>query len=77
MNITIYTKSACPNCVSAKQLLKSKSLAYTETDLSDPQALATFCEENPGVRQMPSIWINGQHVGGFVGLQAALKQVGL
>ena len=24
MNITIYTKANCPNCVAAKQLLKSK-----------------------------------------------------
>jgi glutaredoxin 3 len=77
MNITIYTKFACPNCATAKQLLTAKGLAYTEVDLSDPQALAAFCEANPGVRQMPQITINNQRVGGLAGLQAALKQLGL
>ena len=70
-------KPACPNCVTAKQLLRAKGLAFTEIDLSDPQALAAFCEANPGMRQMPQIFINNQRVGGLAGLQAALKQLGI
>ena len=77
MKVVIFTKANCPNCVSAKQLIKSKGLNYEEHDLSDPEALAKFCEENPGVRQMPQIMFNGQRVGGLAGLQAALKQLGL
>lgn len=77
MNITIYTKSNCPNCVTAKQLLKSKLLTYTEMDAEQPPVMEWFARDYPGVRQMPQIFIDGQRVGGLAGLQAALKQVGL
>ena len=77
MNITIYTKSNCPNCTTAKQLLKSKGLTYTEMDAEQPPVMEWFARDYPGVRQMPQIFIDGQRVGGLAGLQAALKQVGL
>ena len=77
MNITIYTKSNCPNCVTAKQLLKSKGIAYTEMDGEAQAVLEWFARDYPGVRQMPQIFINGQRVGGLAGLQAALKQMGV
>lgn len=78
MNITIYTKSLCPNCVSAKQLLKSKGLEYSERDLTnDPVKQAELFAAYPEARQMPQIFIDGQRVGGLAGLQAALKQVGV
>ena len=78
MNITIYTKSNCPNCVSAKQLLKSKGLEYTEADLTnDLMKQAELFAAYPEARQMPQIFIDGQRVGGLAGLQAALKQLGL
>ena len=78
MNIIIYTKSNCPNCVSAKQLLKSKGLEYSERDLtSDLVKQAELFAAYPEARQMPQIFIDGQRVGGLAGLQAALKQVGL
>ena len=75
MNITIYTKNNCPNCVAAKQLLKAKGLAYTEADVETNPALLD--DLPPGVRQMPQIWIDHQRVGGLAGLQAALKQLEL
>lgn len=77
MNFTIYTKANCPNCVSAKQLLKSKGLEYSEVDLDDLEKRAAFCQAYPDVRLMPQIFINGQRVGGFAGLQEALKQLGV
>jgi glutaredoxin 3 len=77
MNITIYTKSACPNCVAAKNLLKSKGLRFVELDTEKPDELANLLRRFPEARQMPQIFIDGQRVGGLAGLQAALKQVGL
>lgn len=77
MNITIYTKTNCPNCVSAKQLLKSKNLPFVELDAEKPDELANLLRRFPEARQMPQIFINGQRVGGLTGLQAALKQVGI
>lgn len=77
MNITIYTKSNCPNCVTAKQLLKSKGLTYNEVNLDSDAERAAFMDMFKDVRQMPQIFIDKQRVGGLAGLQAALKQVGL
>jgi glutaredoxin 3 len=69
MNIVIYTKEKCPNCTSAKQLLKSKGLMYVEMDIeAHPEVL-----EDLPVRQMPQIFIDGQRVGGLAGLIEALK----
>ena len=77
MNITIYTKSHCPNCVAAKQLLKSKGLEYQERDVDEAPGWTTLAAKYPEVRQMPQIFIDGERVGGLAGLQAALKQLNL
>lgn len=77
MNIVIYTKSQCPNCVTAKALLKSKGLEFDEKDMDMPQNAFEFFATFPDVRQMPQIFIDGQRVGGLAGLQAALKQLNL
>jgi glutaredoxin 3 len=75
VNIFIYTKSGCPNCVAAKQLLKSKGLRYVENNMEDAGVRLAFEFAYPDLRQMPQIFINDQRVGGLAGLQAALKQM--
>lgn len=77
MNIAIYTKSNCPNCVTAKQLLQSRGLAYSERNVEDAATWLELLSLYPEVRQMPQIFINGQRVGGLAGLQAALQQMGV
>ena len=77
MNITIYTKSNCPNCVSAKQLLKSKGLEYEMIDADFEPYMQDLLRRHPEARQMPQIFISGQRVGGLAGLQQALKELGL
>lgn len=75
MNITIYTKTNCPNCTTTKQLLISKGLAYTEINIEVGDRLANFVANYPDAKQMPQIFIGDQRVGGLAGLQAALKQL--
>jgi glutaredoxin 3 len=77
MNITIYTKSNCPNCVTAKRLMDSKGIGYEERNADNPLVFGWLISEHPEARQMPHIFIEGQRVGGLAGLQAALKQLGL
>ena len=78
MNIVIYTKSGCPNCVTAKNLLASKRLGYFELyQETDVREFAALLSTYPEARQMPQIFIEGQRVGGLAGLQAALKELGL
>jgi glutaredoxin 3 len=76
MNITIYTKSGCPNCTTAKQLLKSKGIDYTELWI-DANLVAEQKMKDANIKQMPAIYINDQFVGGLAGLQAALKVMGI
>jgi len=77
MNITIYTKSNCPNCMTAKQLLKSKGRDFTEISLDEEGRRANFMAAYPEAKQMPQILINGQRVGGLAGLRVALNQMEL
>lgn len=78
MNVVVYTKSGCPNCVAAKRLLDDKGIGYSEWDVeSAPEVLARLLAQHPEARQMPQIFIQGQRVGGLAGLQAALKELGL
>ena len=76
LQITVYSKSACPQCDSVKSLLKSRSLAYEEVQIDDEAERLKFYEKcGPSVRQMPQVFINGQRVGGLAGVQAALAQL--
>jgi glutaredoxin len=77
LKIVVYSKSACPQCESAKMVLKSKSLAFEEIKIDGEAERMAFYEKcGPSVRQMPQIFINDQRVGGLAGLQAALVQLG-
>jgi glutaredoxin 3 len=77
MQIVIYTKSNCPNCTSAKRLMDSKGIGYTEMDFDDVGIQYVFTQQYPEAKQMPQCFIQGQRVGGLTGLQAALKEMGL
>lgn len=73
MKILIYTKKNCPNCVTAKMILRSENINYVEVDIESNPALLNDLPE--GVRQMPQIFIDGQRVGGLAGLHQALQQI--
>ena len=75
MNITIYTKTNCPNCVAAKHILQVRGIDYTEVDIETGDRFANFVANYPEAKQMPQIFIGDQRVGGLAGLQAALKQL--
>jgi glutaredoxin 3 len=77
LNIFLYSKSKCPNCVAAKQLLKSKGLKFIENDMDTESVRQAFYFAYPEVKQLPQIFINDQRVGGLAGLQAALKELNL
>ena len=75
MKITLYSKSGCTLCDQAKNLLRSKNMEYEEVNLDDSVRKLNFLTAYPHVRQMPQIWVGDQHVGGFAGLQEALKKM--
>ena len=77
IHVTVYTRSNCPNCESAKRLLESKGLKYADVDIEVGDRLANLLKEFPDARQMPQIFIGDQRVGGLAGLKVALDQIGI
>lgn len=77
MNIFVYSKKGCANCVAAKNLLKSRNLRFIEQDMDNAEIRRAFEFAYPNVRGLPQIFIDDQRVGGLAGLQAALSQVAL
>ncbi|HEY8591593.1 MAG TPA: glutaredoxin 3 [Sphingomicrobium sp.] len=63
--IEIYTKSFCPYCWRAKELLDSKGLKYTEipVDMGGEQR-QQMIQRAKGRTTVPQIFIRETHVGG-------------
>lgn len=77
INITMYTKDNCPNCVTAKLILEAANLKYADVDIMVGDRMGNLLKEFPDARQMPQIFINDQRVGGVEGLKVALRQLGV
>lgn len=70
--IEVYSTAVCPYCVSAKNLLKSKGLEWTEIRIdTDASQRETMLKRSGGRRSVPQIFVNDQHVGGYDDLLAA------
>lgn len=69
--IELYTTTYCPFCTRAKNLLKSKGVAFEEIDVTDDDELREkMIEMSGGRRTVPEIFINGKIIGGFDELKA-------
>ena len=69
--ITVYSKTECPNCLHAKNLLERKGIAFAEINIeSDDKARAFLIGQ--GFRSVPQIFIDGEVVTG--GYQWLAKQ---
>ena len=69
--ITIYTKSWCPYCSAAKDLLVSKDAAFEEIDIEAKSgARAEMVQRAGGRSTVPQIFIGERHVGGCDDLYA-------
>ena len=66
MGIVIYTTDTCPYCDQAKKLFKRKNVMYQEHDVSNnPTRRQALIEKSNGLRTVPQIFIDGQHIGGY------------
>jgi glutaredoxin 3 len=76
--VEIYTKMGCPYCSRAKKLLDAKSVSYEEIDITmgGPKR-KEMLERAPGHSTVPSIFIDGGHIGGSDDLAALEAKGGL
>ena len=73
--VIIYSTSWCPSCVSAKRLLDSKNITYTEINIEKENISREKLIEIAGAATVPQIVINDNPIGGFDNL-LKLEQTG-
>jgi glutaredoxin 3 len=70
-SVVIYTKSTCPYCHAAKDLLNQKGAAFDEISVDgDRAAQANMAARAGGRSTVPQIFIGEKHVGGCDDLYA-------
>lgn len=69
--VEMYTKMFCPFCSRAKKLLDEKGVSFEEIDITmgGPKR-KEMLERAPNHSTVPSIFIDGKHVGGSDDLAA-------
>ncbi len=73
--VEIYTRWGCGYCVSAKALLDSKGIDYTEYDTTmGGEPRAEMLARVPGAMTVPQILIDGKSVGGSDDIHALDRQ---
>lgn len=70
--IIVYSKTVCPYCVQAKNLLDSKGIKYTEVNIETNAAGRDYLTEK-GLRSVPQIFQGELHIGGFDKLKTWLE----
>ena len=60
----IYSRTVCPYCTQAKNLLESKGCEYTEINI-DKNAAGRDLLVEQGLRSVPQIYHNAELIGGF------------
>lgn len=79
MNIELYSKDACGQCMTAKSLLKSKCIPFNEiilgkdVSVQDLQKRVQELNSDKPLRSAPQIIIDNQHVGELKDLIEFLK----
>jgi glutaredoxin 3 len=63
--IVVYTKSSCPYCRAAKDLLRRKGAPFEEISVDGDRAVwAAMAQKAGGRTSVPQIFIGAAHVGG-------------
>ena len=69
--IVMYTKSYCPYCHAAKDLLEKKGAPFQEIDVTrDPEGYRAMVARAGGRTTVPQIFVGETHVGGSDDLYA-------
>ena len=69
--VEIYTGPLCAFCDFAKALLDRKGISYKEIFIGeDVSKMEEMIKKSNGMRTVPQIFIDGEHVGGNDKLQA-------
>ncbi len=70
MKVTVYGNTTCPYCGAARLLLTKKSVAFDDIVITGNSELRNEMLRRSGNSQVPQIFIDDRHVGGFDELSA-------
>ncbi|MEM9838784.1 MAG: glutaredoxin 3, partial [Pseudomonadota bacterium] len=74
--VTMYTKTMCPFCIRAMQVLKGKGVEVDEIPAAfDKEKKQEMMDRSGGRRTFPQIFIGDEHIGGCDDL-LALERAG-
>lgn len=66
----VWSKTNCPHCARAKQMLTAKGIPFEERSLSSGTwTREQLLEAVPDARTVPQIWMHGEYVGGAQDLE--------
>lgn len=68
-HIEIFVQLNCFYCETAKKTLESKGYEYTVYNIADYENKREFVRRLRGVRTLPQIFVNGEHIGNDQDLQ--------
>jgi glutaredoxin 3 len=73
-NNIVWSKYHCSHCDQAKDLLRSRGIAFEERKIGDGWTREELLEEIPTARSVPQIILNNKHIGGFTELRQYLEE---
>ncbi|MFP2910022.1 glutaredoxin 3 [Pyxidicoccus sp. 3LFB2] len=69
--VTMYTKTYCPHSKHARELMRSKGVAFDDIDVTEDESrFEEMVERSGGGTTVPQVFIGGRHVGGADDLDA-------
>jgi glutaredoxin 3 len=75
--VIVYTTDYCPYCRAAKDLLRSKGVAFEERDVTDDDVMREKLVHLTGGRTtVPQIFVDGKAMGGYDDLAAFFRNGG-
>lgn len=71
----VWSKTYCPYCVNAKNLLQSKGIEYEERNIQEGEwTKEQLLEAVPGAKTVPQIFIDGELIGTYDQLKEHLDE---
>jgi glutaredoxin len=76
MKAIVWSKTHCPFCVAAKDLLTRLNVEFEEKLVGQDYTKEQFFESNPGATTVPQIHLQGELIGGYDDLLLYIENTG-